>query len=62
MSCVLLLLMVIGVVTVVLLPPGGCPYPSFYIQGDEISKVTESIITLSQSGFYLYLSILHIFL
>jgi hypothetical protein len=44
MSCVLVLLMAIGVVVEVV--PMGCLYLSFYIQGGEvITKVTESVIT-----------------
>jgi NADH:ubiquinone oxidoreductase subunit 3 (subunit A) len=45
MSCVLILLMVIDVVIVVLFP-WGCLYPSFYIQGGDVTrKVIESITT-----------------
>jgi hypothetical protein len=39
----------------------GRLYPSFYIQGEVTRKVTGSVIAWSQSGLYLYLSILHIF-
>jgi hypothetical protein len=49
MSCVLVLLMAIGVVFVLVgLVPGGCLYPSFYIQGgggEVTRKITESVTT-----------------
>ncbi len=47
-SCVLVLLMAIDAVVEVF--PWGYLYPSFYIQGGEVTrKVTESVTTRSQS-------------
>jgi hypothetical protein len=57
--------MIIGVMVVVLLTLSsrGASTPPFLYKGDEVTrKVTESVTTRSQSGLYLYLPILHIFL
>jgi hypothetical protein len=49
---------VLGLRLLVLSSLLGCLYPSFYIQGGEVTrKVTESVTTRSQSGLYLYLPI-----
>jgi hypothetical protein len=41
-SCILVLLMIVGVVVVSL--PWECLYPSFYIKGGDVTiKITESV-------------------
>jgi hypothetical protein len=66
MSCALVLLMAIDVVVIVCwtCPDFSfLPLPLLLYQGGEVKrKVTELVITWSQLGLYLYLSILHIFL
>jgi hypothetical protein len=54
MPYVVVLFVAIDVVVVVVTCPLGCLYPSFYIQGGEVTKkVTELVTTLSRLGLYL---------
>jgi hypothetical protein len=65
MSFVIVLLVAIDVAVVVVgLVPLRVPLPLLlYPKGGEVTrKVTELVTTLSQSGLYLYLPILHILL